>query len=99
MLFFNIAGEELLWRGYILPRQELAFGKKAWLIHGLLWTMLHSFKWWEMIGLLPVCLLISFVAQKSKSIWPGFIVHYSINGLGFVVFLLAVFGIWLKLPQ
>ena len=28
MLFFNIAGEELLWRGYILPRQELGVWKE-----------------------------------------------------------------------
>lgn len=92
MLFFNIAGEELLWRGYILPRQELAFGKKAWVIQGLLWTMFHSFKWWDMISLLPVCLLISFVAQKRKSIWPGFIAHYIVNGMGFIMFLAAVLG-------
>lgn len=92
MLFFNIAGEELLWRGYILPRHELAFGKKAWLIHGLLWTLFHSFKWWDMISLLPVCLLISFVAQKRKSIWPGFIAHYIVNGMGFIMFLAAVLG-------
>ena len=33
----NIFGEELWWRGYILPRQELAQGCWAWLINGLLW--------------------------------------------------------------
>jgi len=27
---------ELWWRGYILPRQELAFGRWTWIIHGLL---------------------------------------------------------------
>ena len=26
ILLFNIGGEELWWRGYVLPRQELAFG-------------------------------------------------------------------------
>jgi hypothetical protein len=29
MLVCNIGGEELWWRGYVLPRQELAFGKAA----------------------------------------------------------------------
>jgi membrane protease YdiL (CAAX protease family) len=94
MLFFNIAGEELLWRGYILPRQELAFGKMTWLIHGLLWTMFHSFKWWDLLSLLPVCLIISFVAQKRKSIWPGFIAHYIVNGIGLIMFLAAVLGLF-----
>ena len=27
MLFFNIVAEELWWRGYILPRQEVAHGR------------------------------------------------------------------------
>lgn len=93
MLFFNITAEELLWRGYILPRQELAYGKKAWLIHGLLWTLFHSFKWWDMISLLPVCLLISYIAQKRQSIWPGFIAHYIVNGMGLIMFLAAVLGV------
>lgn len=92
MLFLNITGEELLWRGYILPGQEMAYGKKAWVIHGLQWTLFHSFKWWDMVSLLPVCLLISYIAQKRKSIWPGFIAHYIVNGMGFIVFLAAVLG-------
>jgi membrane protease YdiL (CAAX protease family) len=37
LLFFNIAGEELWWRGYIFPRQEKTYGRWTWLIHGLLW--------------------------------------------------------------
>lgn len=38
MLVFNIGGEELWWRGYVLPRQELAFGKLAWVVHGIFWS-------------------------------------------------------------
>jgi membrane protease YdiL (CAAX protease family) len=34
-LFFNIAGEELWWRGTILPRQEVRHGRATWLVHGL----------------------------------------------------------------
>lgn len=93
MLFFNIAGEELLWRGYILPRQELSFGNKTWFVHGIMWALVHSFKWWDIISLLPVCLLISYVAQKRKSIWPGFIAHYLINGVGFIFFFLKVIDV------
>jgi membrane protease YdiL (CAAX protease family) len=32
-LFFNIGGEELWWRGYILPRQEKKHGRSTWLVH------------------------------------------------------------------
>lgn len=33
----NIFGEEFLWRGVMLPRQEAALGKYAWLFHGSGW--------------------------------------------------------------
>ena len=36
---FNIFGEELWFRGYILPRQEIAFGGRAWLANGLMFTL------------------------------------------------------------
>src|SRR5581483_4024772 len=57
MLWFNIAGEELWWRGYILPRQEAAHGRRAWAIHGLLWLAWHlAFYPWQALALMPICL-------------------------------------------
>src|SRR5690242_6436799 len=35
ILVWNIGGEELWWRGYVLPRQELAFGTATWVVHGI----------------------------------------------------------------
>lgn len=93
MLFFNIVGEELWWRGYILPRQIATHGRWAWLIHGLLWTLFHTFKWWDLLNLLPICLLISYFAQRTGSSWPGFIAHYIFNGLGLLGILAAILGI------
>ncbi len=90
--FFNIAGEELWWRGFLLPRQELAFGKAAWLLHGLLWTAFHAFKWWDMLGLLPVCLAISFSAQRLKNNWPALIAHALFNSLSLLAVIAAVVG-------
>jgi membrane protease YdiL (CAAX protease family) len=46
----NIFGEEFLWRGVMLPRQEVAFGKYTWLIHGTGWGLFHvAFGWHLMI--------------------------------------------------
>ncbi|MBE0696263.1 MAG: CPBP family intramembrane metalloprotease, partial [Anaerolineaceae bacterium] len=90
MLFFNIVGEELWWRGYIFPRQELSTGRFTWLIHGLLWALFHVYKYWDIIGLLPVCFLISFAAQRLKTNWPGLIAHALINGLGILYIISAV---------
>lgn len=90
MLFFNVVGEELLWRGYLLPRQELTHGRRAWLVHGLMWAGFHSYQWWNMIALLPVCLIIAFASQRLRNNWPALIAHYALNGLAFLMILMAV---------
>ncbi len=78
-LITNIGGEELLWRGYALPRMEKYFGKYAWLINGLLWNIcIHFFMRWSFITLIPVTLIVPYLCQKYKSIWPGVLIH----GLG-----------------
>jgi membrane protease YdiL (CAAX protease family) len=79
--FFNVIGEELWWRGYILPRQELTHGKWAWVIHGLLWNLFHAFFYWRMIALLPITLAVAFVAQKRKNTWPSIIAHFGANSM------------------
>ena len=90
LLIFNIFGEEFWWRGVILPRQELVHGSNTWLIHGILWTLFHAFKYWAWIGLLPVTLALSFVAQKRKNTWPGIITHFAVNGLSLLPIIAAV---------
>lgn len=91
-LFFNIAGEELFWRGYILPRQEAQHGRYAWLIHGLLWNLFHAFKWWDLLNILPVTLAISYFSQRSQSTWPAIIAHAILNGLTLIALLGYVLG-------
>jgi membrane protease YdiL (CAAX protease family) len=92
-LFFNIFGEELWWRGYILPRQELANGRRAWLINGLLWWLWHlAFYPWQLFALLPICLTIPFVSQRLHNNWPAVIIH-SQNAIGLLLILALVLGI------
>ncbi len=90
MFIFNVVSEELWWRGYILPRQELRHGRFTWVLHGLLWTLFHVFKWWDLIGLLPVCLGIAYVSQRTKNNWPAFIAHFLFNGLALIIITTAV---------
>ena len=92
-LFFNIFGEELWWRGYILPRQELVHGGSTWIIHGALWTIFHAFKYWEIAAILLASLALSFVALKRKNTWPGIVTHLTINGLGPICILFFAIGI------
>jgi membrane protease YdiL (CAAX protease family) len=90
-LIIATLGEELWWRGYILPRQELAHGKRTWIIHGLLWTFFHLFAPWNLIAILPGCLALSYVAQRLKSTWPVIIAHGLANGL--LVLIVVILGI------
>ena len=91
LFFFNILGEGLFWRGYIFPRQELAFGQHTWWLHGSLWTMFHlAFGGALLLTLLPIIFITSFVVQKTRNTWPDIIIHTLINGSGF---LLVAFGL------
>ncbi len=81
----NILGEELLWRGVMLPRQEIAFGKHAWLIHGLGWGLFHiAFGWQLLITLIPIIFILPYIVQKTKNSWVGVIIHGGLNGPSFI---------------
>jgi membrane protease YdiL (CAAX protease family) len=94
VLFFNIVGEELWWRGILLPKQELVFKKYAWIVNGTLWAFFHFFKWWDIINLLPICLFTAYVSQKRHNNWSGIIAHSLMNISGFIVITLAVAGVY-----
>lgn len=93
IMFFNILGEEFLWRGYILPRQELRYNNKAWLVNGLLWNMSHICWRWNMLMILPGCIAIPFLSQKLKNTYPGIIVHTILNGFAIIPIIQGIFGV------
>ncbi len=81
----NILGEEILWRGVMLPRQELAFGRRAWIVHGLGWMLFHAaFGWQLLVTLIPLIFIQSYVVQRTKNSWLGVILHGGINGPSFL---------------
>lgn len=91
MFFFNIMGEELLWRGYLLPRQELSFGRYAWLANGFCWIIFHiPFGARIIFMVLPVFFALPWMAQRTGNTWPGVILHALVNGPAFAMILLGV---------
>lgn len=92
MFFFNIIGEELLWRGFILPRQEAAYGKYAWLINAALHLLVHiCFGFPLILTIIPLVLVIPFVVTKTRNTYTGMIIHAAINGPAFILIALGVF--------
>jgi membrane protease YdiL (CAAX protease family) len=91
----SMIGEEFMWRGYILPRQELTHGKWAWLVNGLMWAFLvHACLKWHFIGMLPSMLLTPWLAQRLKNTSASAMVHIVGNAILFwALLLIGVLGI------
>lgn len=86
MFFFNIIGEEIMWRGFILQRQELVFENKAWLINASFWMLFHlSFGWQMMIVLIPIIFIQPYIYHLTKNTSTGIVIHGLINGPTFVL--------------
>ena len=82
MFFFNIVGEEILWRGYI---QNSMKSKYAWLQCALLWAVFHiPFGLDIMIIALPVLLLIPYIFTKRSNTLIGIFIHGIYNGPIFI---------------
>ena len=90
VLIFNIMSEEILWRGYILPRQELQHGKWAFLVNGILWAFFHLFKWWAVPLMLLRNWIVPLVAQRTKNTTPGIVMHFISNGISVLLTILAM---------
>jgi membrane protease YdiL (CAAX protease family) len=89
--FFNIIGEEIMWRGYLLPRMEASMGSRAWIVNGALWTIFHfAFGWQMVIMLLPILFIQPYIVQRRGNTWIGVIMHGLMNGPSFIMISLGV---------
>ncbi len=88
-LFNTVLGEELLFRGFLLPRMNGAFGDKDWLVNGGLFAGYHLHVPW----MIPVILLDTFAlawpAKHYRSAWISIAVH-SVQSVFFSLGLLAL---------
>lgn len=81
----NIMGEEFLWRGVLLPRQEVALGRNAWVANGIGWLVFHfAFGWQIMMMLLPILIVLPYAVQRRRNTWVGVVIHAGVNGPGFI---------------
>jgi len=83
--FLNIAGEECLWRGYILPRQELLTGQWTWLVHGCCWAFWHIPMGIDLIiAATPIFFILPAVVQLRKNTTIALVVHAVFGAFGFL---------------
>lgn len=91
LVFNTILGEELLFRGFLLPRMRQVFGKKDWLANGVLFALYHLHTPWVIPTALLDSFILSYPARYYKSSLLSIIVH-SIQSLiiGIVVLTLVL---------
>lgn len=89
----NVLGEEILWRGVVLPRQEAALGSTAWLANGCGWLLFHlAFGWQIVLVLLPILFVLPWVAQRRQNTWTAVLIHAGLNGPGFLAVAFGLAG-------
>ena len=89
-LFNTVLGEELLFRGLLLPRMNRAFGRGDWVANGALFAAYHVHVPW----MIPATLLvdtfaIAYPAKRYQSTWIAIAVHSS-QSVFFAIFLLTL---------
>jgi membrane protease YdiL (CAAX protease family) len=89
LVFNTVLGEELLFRGVLLPRMHGAFGDRDWVANGVLFATYHLHVPWVIPAGLLDTLLISYPSKRYQSAWIGIAVH-SAQSVFFAVLLLTL---------
>jgi CAAX protease family protein len=76
-LFNTVLGEELLFRGLLLPRMKGAFGRFDWVANGVLFAAYHLHMPWTMLATLLDIFALSYPSRRYRSALMGIIVHSS----------------------
>ncbi|MFT4087820.1 MAG: CPBP family intramembrane metalloprotease [Gordonia sp. (in: high G+C Gram-positive bacteria)] len=87
--FNYVLGEELLFRGVLLPRMAGVFGRWDWLANNVLFSLYHMHKIWDLPAIFLTSLPFSWSARRYRTIWFSIVLH-ALEG---VVLLVLVFGV------
>jgi CAAX protease family protein len=74
-LFNTVLGEELLFRGFLLPRMNGAFGRGDWLANGVLFAAYHLHTPWVVLSPLADAFVLAYPTKRYRSAWIGIAVH------------------------
>jgi uncharacterized protein len=89
-LFNTVLGEELLFRGLLLPRMQGVFGRLDWLANGVLFALYHLHVPWAIPGRLVNAFILSWPSRRYQSALLGIIAHSSQSIVLGVLLLLLV---------
>ena len=75
-VFNTVLGEELLFRGLLLPRMQGVFGRRDWVANGALFALYHLHQPWSIpSSFVDGIFLLAYPSRRFQSAWMGIIVH------------------------
>jgi membrane protease YdiL (CAAX protease family) len=75
-VFNTVLGEELLFRGVLLPRMQGVFGRRDWIANGALFAAYHLHVPWVIpASLVEGIFFEAYPSRRFQSAWMGIIVH------------------------
>jgi uncharacterized protein len=89
LAFNTFLGEELLFRGLLLPRMRRAFGRADWIVNGVLFGFYHLHEPWVIPNAIVTGFLCAYPTRRYRSAWMGICIH-SVEAVFFLVILLPV---------
>lgn len=91
--FNTFLGEELLFRGLLLPRMAGTFARADWLANGVLFGLYHLHQPWGMVSSLTHgILLFAFPSRYFRSAWFGIVAHSGQSVFFSILILLLILG-------
>ena len=92
-VFNTVLGEELLFRGLLLPRMRGVFGRGDWIANGTLFALYHLHLPWVIVSaLVDGIFLLAYPSRRFQSAWMGIIVHSAQS----IFVIIVVLGLVLK---
>lgn len=75
-IFNTVIGEELLFRGVLLPKMSGVFGRRDWIANGVLFGLYHLHQPWTIFSsILDGVFLLALPSRRFRSAWIGIAVH------------------------
>jgi len=85
----TVVGEELLFRGLLLPRMRGAFGRADWVVNGVLFGFYHLHEPWVIPNAVVTGFLCAGPTKRYRSALMGIAIH-SVESVFFLLVLLPV---------
>ncbi|HKD97172.1 MAG TPA: type II CAAX endopeptidase family protein [Micromonosporaceae bacterium] len=74
-LFNTVFGEELLFRGLLLPRMHGTFGRADWVVNGILFGVYHLHQPWSIPSAVTGGMVAAYASKRTRSAWMGILAH------------------------